>query len=268
MTVGGRYADAHERVRYIVTVGSVLRRRYLAFIARHEVAWELTFAVLAIVYVAVGYAADDLAMPELATLDAVLTVVFVAEFSSRLLASLDRRSYLRGHWVDALALVPAVRGVRVLRLLRLLRLVRAFAGFARVLTRVERLAMHRGLVWVFAAWLAVMALCSLALYAAENGVNQAVSSPFDALWWGITTMTTVGYGDVYPVTPEGRLAAIVLMTLGIALFLLITATITSFMLESHEDPLDQLAKLGALRDRSLITEGEFQRKRDELASRL
>jgi voltage-gated potassium channel len=49
-----------------------------------------------------------------------------------------------------------------------------------------------------------------------------VSSPLDALWWGVVTLTTVGYGDVYPVTPEGRLAAAILMLLGIGLFGLIT----------------------------------------------
>ena len=180
-----------------------MRDRYLAFIARHEAAWELAFAGLAIVFVVVGFADDT---PLANALDLGLTVVFVAEFSSRLAASHDRAAYARCHWIDAIALIPTTRGVRLLRLLRLLRLVRAFAGVARALTTLERMALHRGLVWLFAAWSAVMILCSLALYAAENGVNSAVASPLDALWWGISTMTTVGYGDVTPVTPEGRLA--------------------------------------------------------------
>jgi voltage-gated potassium channel len=59
-----------------------------------------------------------------------------------------------------------------------------------------------------------MVLTSVALYVAENAINQAIDSSFDALWWGVTTLTTVGYGDVVPVTPEGRVAAAVLMFLG------------------------------------------------------
>ena len=92
--------------------------------------------------------------------------------------------------------------------------VRMFAGVYRALSNVERLLGHRQLAGIVTIWLAVVVLCSAGLYVAENGVNQAVASPFDALWRGITTMTTVGYGDVYPITPEGRVAASLLMLLG------------------------------------------------------
>src|SRR6478752_1119833 len=105
-----------------------MRDRFNGFVERHEVAWELTMALLAVVYVAVGFALDDPALqPMVPTLEATelaVTLVFVAEFSSRFGASRDRRVYLRGHWIDLVALIPAGRALRVLRLLRLLRLVR------------------------------------------------------------------------------------------------------------------------------------------------
>jgi hypothetical protein len=80
--------------------------------------------------------------------------------------------------------------------------------------------------------------CSAWLYIAEHGVNKAVDNPFDALWWGVVTLTIVGYGDVTPVTTEGRIAAMALMLLGIGLFGAITATITSYLMarDSHHDP--------------------------------
>jgi hypothetical protein len=124
-----------------------MRDRYNAFIERHEVAWELAFAFLAVIYVAIGFALDDPNIsidPQFAVIEPVLTIVFALEFGTRIAASYDRRNYLRRHWIDLVALIPVARGLRVARLLRLLRLVRAFAGLYRVVDHFERLARHRG----------------------------------------------------------------------------------------------------------------------------
>jgi len=245
-----------------------MRDRFNAFVARHEVAWELGMAALAIAYVGIGFVIDGAETadrPMLETVETAMTLVFAAEFASRFLATYDRRRYLRGHWIDLVALVPVVRGVRVLRLLRLLRLIRAFAGIFRATQHFERMARHRGLAGLFVAWLAVMIICSIFLYTAEVGVNEAVASPLDALWWGVVTLTTVGYGDVYPVTGEGRIAASILMLLGIGLFSAITATITSFMLTTADSaPAGaRLRELANLRDAGLLTDEEYDTKRAE-----
>jgi voltage-gated potassium channel len=246
----------------MVMAGRSIRDRYLAFVDRHDIAWELAMAALAVAFVVVGFAADDPnASPGLGTIEAALTVVFVSEFATRIAASYDRVGYLRGHWIDLIALVPVAREVRLFRLLRLLRLVRAFAGLYRALGHIGRLVNHRGLGLLITAWLAVMVVCSAGLYVAENGINKAITSPLDALWWGVVTLTTVGYGDVYPVTPEGRLAAGVLMLLGIGLFGAITATITSYLVATSKpslgDPLTQIRELARLRDEGTITDAEF-----------
>ncbi len=246
-----------------------LRDRYNAFIARHEAAWELGFAGLAILFVIVGFTGQSFVAFDL---ELVLTAVFAVEFGSRLAAARDRRGYLRGHWIDLLALIPTGRGLRVLRLVRLLRLVRAFAGLYRALVTVEAIARHRGLAFLLAAWAAVMVTCSLALYAAEQGVNNAIDSPLDALWWGIVTLTTVGYGDVYPITPEGRLAATVLMVLGIGLFSAITAILTSVLLREPaapaRSPADRLRELDGLRVAGSVSEDEYGAIRGRILTEL
>jgi voltage-gated potassium channel len=250
---------------------SNVRRAYNDFVASHEVTWELVMAALAIAFVIVGFAADAAdasTRPVYEAIDVALTVVFASEFLSRFMASYDRRAYLVGHVIDLVALIPVVRGVRILRLLRLLRLIRAFAGVFRATQHFERMARHRGLAWLFVTWLAVMVICSLFLYAAENGVNAAVTSPLDALWWGIVTLTTVGYGDVFPVTPEGRIAASVLMLLGIGLFSAITATLTSFMLSTGVPPGVRLRALAALHQEGLLSDDDYASKRDAAVDRL
>jgi voltage-gated potassium channel len=204
----------------------------------HEVAWELFMAALAIVYVALGFIADDVEAaaadrPEINAAELALTAAFAVEFAARVLAARVRVGYLKGHWIDLVALVPPIRGARVLRLLRLLRLVRAFAGIYRAGMHIGGLARHRGFAWLLVAWLGVMAVCSAWMYVAEHGgPGSLIENPFDAFWWGVVTLTTVGYGDVVPHTTEGRIAAMCLMLLGIGLFGAITATITSYFLSS------------------------------------
>ena len=230
-----------------------VREWCLAFIDRHEIAWELSFAFLAVAYVIVGFADESQAIT---VVEGVLTLVFVLEFGSRFGAAHSRARYLRGHWIDIVALVPTTRGLRLLRLARLLRLVRGFAGVYRALSSLPAMAQHRGLALLLVAWAAVMAICSLAMYAAENGVNAAVGSPLDALWWGVVTLTTVGYGDITPVTGEGRLAASILMLLGIGLFSAITAIVTSFLLSdgsSSRTPGERLRELERLHQDGLVT---------------
>ncbi len=235
-----------------------MREQLTSFIARHEVAWELAFAALAIVFVALGAVPEGTAWLE--PVEWAITLVFAAEFIGRLSIATERRAYLRGHWIDVVALIPPGRGLRILRLLRLLRLLRAFAGIARALGHVERVARHRGLVGLFTAWLGVMVVTSMGLYVAEVGLNEAVGSPLDALWWGITTMTTVGYGDVYPVTPEGRLAAMTLMILGIGLYSAITAVVTSLVLSGRTEAtvVDELERLEQLRNRGTIDDDQLE----------
>jgi len=89
-----------------------MRDRFNAFVDRHDIAWELAMAFLAVVYVAVGFALDDASAPLSPILEATetgLTIIFAMEFASRFLASRNRGQYLRGHWIDLVALIPATR---------------------------------------------------------------------------------------------------------------------------------------------------------------
>ena len=99
---------------------------------------------------------------------------------------------------------------------------------------------------------------------AESAVNPNVTSIFDSLWWAVVTITTVGYGDVSPVTSEGRLAAGVLMVLGIVLFSTLTAALTSALTSSSEakqSANERLEALERLREAARITDLEYSEVR-------
>ena len=119
-------------------------------------------------------------------------------------------------------LIPGAGGVQfaaLLRLARLARLVMATKGARRLFERLGRVAGVAG---------GVVVLGSLVAYHAEHPTNPGFATIGDALWWGIVTLTTVGYGDIVPKTTTGRWAAVVIMLTGIAVLGLLAGSLASF----------------------------------------
>jgi voltage-gated potassium channel len=166
-------------------------------------------------------------------------------------------------------LVPVLRPLRVLRSVRLLRLLRlALLGSfaARGLREVLEVLRRRGLSWVLLIVLVLNLVAAAAVLEFERGNPDAnIASYPDALWWAVTTITTVGYGDRFPMSPAGRGVAVVLMVAGIAMFGVITASIAAYFVErkAEEDVasrLDQvIERLDTLEARLRADERERQR---------
>jgi voltage-gated potassium channel len=154
----------------------------------------------------------------------VAWAVFVVDYVVRLVLAERRMHYFKHHLLDlAIIALPLLRPLRLLRLVTLLTVInrRASTGL-------------RGRVVVYVAGGSVLlAFCgALAVLDAERYAPNANITTFgDAAWWAVTTMTTVGYGDRYPVTLVGRFAAAALMVGGIALLGVVTATLASWLVE-------------------------------------
>jgi voltage-gated potassium channel len=231
---------------------------------RLEKATDVPLALLALLIVPALVLEDRASSPLLReaahAINWIVWLAFCAEYVGKLLLAPDRRAYVRSAWFDLLIillsppfLVPdAMQGARVVRVLRLLRFVRAAAVAAIGLREAAQGLRHRSFHYVVLATVVIIGLGAGGIFAAERGQNSNIHSIDDALWWAVVTTTTVGYGDVSPVTGEGRLIAVALMIVGIGFIGVFTATITSFFLDNERTN----------------TVGELERRLDQIDQKL
>ncbi len=155
-------------------------------------------------------------------------VLFALDYLARLWLSQERLRFVRQHLLDlAVVVLPILRPLRLLRLVTLLTVLNRHAGDS---------LRGRVAVYVVGATGLVLFIASLAVLDAEQDAPEAGITSFgDALWWALTTMTTVGYGDLYPTTAAGRFVAAGLMVAGVALLGVVTASLASWLIERVAD---------------------------------
>ena len=126
-------------------------------------------------------------------------------------------------------LIPGFGGTQFLQLARLARLLRIIA----VSPAAKQIAQRLGQVGIFAV--GMLLFSSWAAYIAEHPTNPGFATFGNALWWGIVTLTTVGYGDIVPKTTTGRVAGVFLMLTGVATLGIISGTLASFFKSAREE---------------------------------
>ncbi len=212
--------------------------RITDFVQRHRLAWELFTAGLTVIYVVLAILQDQ-GSSGLVTLGVdVLAAAFILEFSLRLYDSASRKIYLRNHWLDIVTCLPVVGPFRVLRLIRLFGFIRLAVTARAYGVRAASTDRLPGGVstWVLAPILiAVWLGSSYGYFELEGGVNPHVKTFGDALFYSFITASTVGYGAVTPVTPEGKVLTGVLIFLSIGLLGFASAQLTAKLLpQGHE----------------------------------
>jgi len=186
----------------------------------------LVLALLFLVVFTVPLYAPDLPRTVQAALviNVAVWIAFAIDYLMRLLLAPDRRAFVRRHVPDLLAIV-----VPFLRPLRLIRLAGVLGSASRRVGAHTQLRMTTYLVAAVVVLLFVSA--GLILDAERDAENANITNAGDALWWASTTVTTVGYGDRFPVTGQGRLVAVLLMLGGIALLGIVTASIAAWFVK-------------------------------------
>ena len=239
-TVDGEKPNSQEPNCYEIATASRsgCQHRHVERQQRWERAaeWPLTVAALAFL---AAYAAPivrpSLPVSAVAACGWVLTgtwIAFGVDYAARQGLAERRWQFVRSNVLDLVVIaLPLLRPLRLLRLVALLSVLNR-AGARSLRGRV--------VTYVCGATVLLIGTAALAVTEAERGVPGAtITSAGDGLWWAVTTITTVGYGDRYPVSATGRVIAVALMLGGIALLGVVTATIASWLVDRVQQENEQ-----------------------------
>ena len=196
--------------------------------------WSETLTLLALVFL-IAYSYPAFVTPISAETQSLIEIVqwvcwlaFAIDLLVGISISTSKLNYLKHHILDVAAvLLPFLRPLRLMRVL-------SFGGLVIQKVAIGRqfaITMKVAIASIFLAYVAAVQVTI-----SERGVEGSNIKNFgDGLWWAVTTVTTVGYGDRFPVTTEGRLLAVLLMLAGISLVGVITASVASWFVRMSQN---------------------------------
>jgi voltage-gated potassium channel len=173
----------------------------------------------------------------LETVDLIICILFLADWGYYLIVSKDKKRYFKRHFLDLISSIPfaqilrpfrIIRAVRIIRLLRLVRGMRGAERFISIFTKNKA----RSVMSIYIVITTIIYFYgTLGIYNFEADINKNINSFGDAMWMAFTTLTTVGYGDCYPITAGGRILCAMLVLTGMGLFSLFTAEFATYILK-------------------------------------
>ena len=217
-----------------------MRRAINSFFEKNEVSWESSMIFLAVVYIVIAFLPDWMRLPTrtlsaLEVGDWAITGVFVLEFAVRFFASDSRLGYLKGHWLDLLAIIPILRWLRIARLTRVLRVLRVLR-LARILDSLNDLGFNftrftqlNGVHWMVLTLTCVMFAGSAVIYLSEVGVNPQIGDYGEALYVSLLTWLGPGFPRLDPVSIVGQITSIVLVVAGMATWGILISNLAAFL---------------------------------------
>jgi voltage-gated potassium channel len=214
---------------------------------KYDKAGQLPLMVLALLMIPLLLAPEVFSLsPDqdalLEMLDWFIYACFAADFLIKIYLAPSAIEHIKRNWLDVvILLLPLLRPLRILqgaRMLRLVRAVRVLAFAGEGLAKLRALLAQRKLNIVLLVTLGILVLSAGLVSVVERESGGTIKGFGDALWWAVTTVTTVGYGDAVPTTVEGRGIAVFLMLVGIVFYSILTANLAAYFVEAESDKSD------------------------------
>jgi voltage-gated potassium channel len=234
----------------------------------------LSIYVLIALYVDFTFDLDPSTKSMIDMVDFIICIIFQGDFFYRLYKAPSKREFLKWGWIDFVASIPwfnSFRSAKMIRAFRILRLLRAFRSIKILYQYLFKNRSQNTFVTVAVISCFLALVGSMAIFNLEKDVASSnIKTASDAIWWAVVTVTTVGYGDRYPVTDSGRVIAAILMTAGVGLFGTFTGFIASLFVEPdikrEENHLNELTReLRALHDHLRQMDAKLDRTQRGLA---
>lgn len=207
--------------------------------SRFMLIYDLTFCILALVAVYISLCDLTTGCTDFQIrVDYIITIIFIVDYVVRLFISKNKKDFFKHNIFDLIAIIPftslfkvfrVLKVLKVFKALKILKFARLSAYFARFYKRVKFFFEINGLKYMVFVSLFCIVAGGIAIHFVEE------MTVFDGIWWSFVTATTVGYGDISPTTPAGRVIAAILMIVGIGLIGSLTSTITALFFQRHEN---------------------------------
>ncbi len=193
--------------------------------------YEFLMFILVLISLFIAFS-DDL---QAVWLDRAIWFLFVIDYSVRLTKAEHKWQYIKKHPFELIAIIPLDAIFRAARFVHIFRIIRLVGIGSRYFKPVYMLLKTSGLDKLLAVTAILLFIIRIPVIMIEPDINTFP----DALWWAIVTTTTVGYGDISPITPIGRALAVVLMLVGIGIIGTFTSAITNYLNKEGEVPRDK-----------------------------
>ncbi|MGF7057229.1 potassium channel family protein [Brassicibacter mesophilus] len=233
--------------------------------------YEVSIAILALIAVSLAFldlvgkvSIESTRM--LFYIDNCILSIFFIDYFVRLILSQNKKEFFIHNILDLIAIIPfnslfrafrivrLIRVIRLAKLTKLTRLVRFIVYIKKFTNKIEKFIHTNGFIYVLYLTIVTIILGSIGIYYAEQ--NQTIKSFGDAVWWSFVTATTVGYGDISPVTTVGRVIAAILMVVGIGFIGMLTGTIATYFI-GRKDKVNSHLNKNKMINLSDLNEEEF-----------
>jgi len=173
-------------------------------------------------------------------IDSTICLVFMSHFFVGLFIARSKTDYLRHHWIDFIASIPAIEVLRIARIFQILRVIRLIRMSRSLIIPLLRQHKQTTLASLLVAMILILAAASVLILLVESAEpNANIQTAEQAIWWALVTISTVGYGDFYPISTVGHIIGAMVIISGVSFFGVISGYMASVFVAPDEQERHQ-----------------------------